>query len=174
MSFTQKQHVQIANNPGSPQCQTEAVLLCSSPSPSFFGYHLSLTIENRYNEFIVQYSFLLSAILKGECLKVIYFWFFVNMFPPGPLINLFSSFNILTFCNGIRNKRCTTAVRNSDGKFISVSTIDDRSCKFTIGVIFTSGHSFPQIYIDRLCCVKDAGVKFLSLILLVTYRRYQF
>jgi hypothetical protein len=96
-----------------------------------------LTTEKGYNEFIVQYLFLFGTILKGECLKIFYFRFFVNMFPPGPLINLFSSFNILTFCYGIRNKRCATAVHNQRRcKFIKVSIIDDRSCKFTIGVIF--------------------------------------
>jgi hypothetical protein len=34
--LTQKLHVQIANNPRSPQCQTEAELLSSSRPPSFF------------------------------------------------------------------------------------------------------------------------------------------
>ncbi len=33
ISFTEKRHVQIANNPRSPQCQTEPELLCSSPPP---------------------------------------------------------------------------------------------------------------------------------------------
>ncbi len=33
MSFTEKGHVQIANNPRSPQCQTEPELLCSSSPP---------------------------------------------------------------------------------------------------------------------------------------------
>jgi hypothetical protein len=32
----QKVHVQIANNPRSPQCHTEPELLCSSRPPSFF------------------------------------------------------------------------------------------------------------------------------------------
>jgi hypothetical protein len=34
--FTKKQHVQMANNPRSPQCQTEPELICPSQSPSFF------------------------------------------------------------------------------------------------------------------------------------------
>jgi hypothetical protein len=34
--FTEKQHIQIANNPQSPQCQTEPELLCPSWPPSFF------------------------------------------------------------------------------------------------------------------------------------------
>jgi hypothetical protein len=35
--FTEKnRHVQIANNPGSPQCQTEAEFLCPSRPTSFF------------------------------------------------------------------------------------------------------------------------------------------
>jgi hypothetical protein len=33
--LTQKLHVQIANNPRSPQCQTEAELLSSSQPPNF-------------------------------------------------------------------------------------------------------------------------------------------
>jgi hypothetical protein len=42
MSFTEKQHFQIANKPQSPQCQTEPELLYSSPPPLFFRYHLPL------------------------------------------------------------------------------------------------------------------------------------
>jgi hypothetical protein len=34
--LTQKLHVQIANKPRSPQCQTEAELLSSSQPPQFF------------------------------------------------------------------------------------------------------------------------------------------
>jgi hypothetical protein len=34
--FTEKQHVQMANNPRSPQCQTEPELMCPSRPPSFF------------------------------------------------------------------------------------------------------------------------------------------
>ncbi len=36
MSFTEKQHVQIYNNPRSPQCHTEPELLCPSQPPSYF------------------------------------------------------------------------------------------------------------------------------------------
>ncbi len=36
MSFTEKQHVQIYNNPRLPQCHTEPELLCPSCPPSYF------------------------------------------------------------------------------------------------------------------------------------------
>jgi hypothetical protein len=36
MSFTEKQHIQIYNNPRSPQCHTEPELLCPSQPPSYF------------------------------------------------------------------------------------------------------------------------------------------
>jgi hypothetical protein len=35
MDFTEKVHVQIANNPRSPQCHTEPDVLCPSRPPHF-------------------------------------------------------------------------------------------------------------------------------------------
>jgi hypothetical protein len=96
------------------------------------------------------------------------FCLYVSHRPPDKPIFVISYFKILQWHP---HKKCATAVHNQRRCKIKVSIIDDRSCKFTVGVIFTSGHSFPQIYIDRLCCVKDAGGKFLSLILLIFYRR---
>jgi hypothetical protein len=64
MSFTEKQHVQIANHPRSPQGQTEPELLCSSPPPSFF-----VTI---FKQATISYKFILKE-LSSQMLSFITF-----------------------------------------------------------------------------------------------------
>jgi hypothetical protein len=44
MSFTEKRHVQIANNPRPPQSRTEAELLYPSRPPPIFRYFLPLKV----------------------------------------------------------------------------------------------------------------------------------
>ncbi len=43
--FYRERHVQIANNPQSALCQTEAKLLCPSRPPSFFIFHYHLPLR---------------------------------------------------------------------------------------------------------------------------------